>query len=122
MSGCKRTCLHRQRVEDYQAARIAAEMAREDATRGWATETREYGPILDFKTWLKQTATRRDADRVEPAGERRMTDDPHPGSGGTPPGVATDRINYGSHTMWRVHVTHPSLPDVWRDSGVTLDA
>lgn len=56
MSRCKRTCLHRQLVQEYQAARIAAEMAREDVTRGHRTETEEYGPILDFKTWLIQTA------------------------------------------------------------------
>jgi hypothetical protein len=68
MSGCKRTCLHRLRVQEYTAARLNDESRREAATRGWATETREYGPILDFKTWLKQTA-RRDAEHTEPAEE-----------------------------------------------------
>lgn len=68
MSGCKRTCLHRQSVQEYHAARIAEDLRREDATRGHDTEKREYGKILDYKTWLKQTA-RRDTERPEPTQE-----------------------------------------------------
>lgn len=68
MTGCHRLCQHRVMVDAYRAARTAAEETREAATRGWATETREYGPILDFKTWLKQTA-RRDTEQAEPAEE-----------------------------------------------------
>lgn len=56
MSACKRTCLHRQRVQEYTAARLAAEEAREAVTRGWATEMAEHQPIITFKDWLIQTA------------------------------------------------------------------
>lgn len=47
-----RRCLHCVSVDAYRAARIAAELAREEATGGWATEIAEYGPIVTFKDWL----------------------------------------------------------------------
>lgn len=56
MAGCGASCLHRRLVEDYQMARHAAELAREYETRGYATETAEYGPILTFKEWLVHSA------------------------------------------------------------------
>jgi hypothetical protein len=51
-----RRCRHCVSVDAYRAARIAAELAREESTRGWATEIAEYGPIITFKDWLTMTA------------------------------------------------------------------
>lgn len=48
----RRGCRHCTSVDDYRAARLAAELAREEETRGWATELAEYGPIVTFKSWL----------------------------------------------------------------------
>ena len=39
-------------VRDYQAAREAAEVARETATGGHPTETREHAPLITFKAYL----------------------------------------------------------------------
>lgn len=57
MSGCKATCGHRQIVENYRAARHAAELQREQSCYGYATEEALHGPIVTFKTWLKALAT-----------------------------------------------------------------
>ena len=51
-----RHCRHCRSVEAYRAARIAAELRRDEATRGWATELAEYPPIITFKEWLRQSA------------------------------------------------------------------
>lgn len=52
-----RRCGHCVSVDAYRAARIAAELAREEATRGWATEIAEYPTkIITFKDWLIMTA------------------------------------------------------------------
>lgn len=56
MLGCRRGCRHRAMVEEYRLARHAAECAREDATRGYATELSEYQPIITFKLWLTAVA------------------------------------------------------------------
>jgi hypothetical protein len=56
MSGCRATCGHRQIVEQYRAARHAAELQREQACHGYATEEALHGPIVTFKTWLKALA------------------------------------------------------------------
>lgn len=47
-----RSCQHCVSVDAYRAARIAAELAREEAAGGWATEIADYGPIITFKRWL----------------------------------------------------------------------
>ena len=52
MVGCKRDCQHRQMVQEYRLARHNAELAREEATSGHATEIALYGPIVTFKDWL----------------------------------------------------------------------
>jgi hypothetical protein len=52
----KRGCRHCVSVDAYRAARIAAELAREEATGGRATELAEYPPIITFKTWLIMNA------------------------------------------------------------------
>lgn len=53
-------CEHCKRVRavalDYRLAREAAELARELETCGYATETRQYGPLLTFRDWLQATA------------------------------------------------------------------
>jgi hypothetical protein len=49
--GC-RTC---ESVRQYRLAREAAELARELATGGYATEMQQY-PIITFKQWLKGMA------------------------------------------------------------------
>lgn len=41
---------HAQLVEDYRAARLAAEAAREAATNGYVAEY--AGSMLTFRTWL----------------------------------------------------------------------
>ena len=61
MVKCRRDCLHRAMVRDYRAAREAAELRREAATAGYATETRQFGPILDFRAWLVWLAGERTA-------------------------------------------------------------
>lgn len=53
MTECRRNCLHRHTVNEYRVAREAAEQAREAETRGYRTETAEYGPILTFREWLE---------------------------------------------------------------------
>jgi hypothetical protein len=50
-----RGCQHCVSVDAYRAARVAAELAREETTRGWATELSEYPPIVTFRDWLIQT-------------------------------------------------------------------
>jgi hypothetical protein len=53
--GCN-ACRRRARLSrEYRAAREAAEVQRENATGGYATELREYGPLITFKDWLEQT-------------------------------------------------------------------
>lgn len=52
----RRGCRHCVSVDAYRAARIAAELAREEATGGWATEIAEYGPIVTYKDWLVMSA------------------------------------------------------------------
>lgn len=52
MTGCRLSCLHKQMVMEYRAAREAAELAREAECVGYATETAAYGPIVTFKSWL----------------------------------------------------------------------
>jgi hypothetical protein len=51
-----RGCRHCTDVDVYRAARLAAELAREEATRGWATELAQYPPIITFRDWLIQSA------------------------------------------------------------------
>ncbi len=53
MVGCKRTCLHRNDVREYSAAREAAEVQREAETGGYAAEIEQYRPIITFKSWLQ---------------------------------------------------------------------
>lgn len=43
---------HERCVDEYRAARHAAELAREYATIGYRTEMAAYGPIITFKQWL----------------------------------------------------------------------
>lgn len=57
MAGCRTSCLHRQLVHEYRAARAAAEAAQEAATLGYAAEARDYGPIVTFKAWLEDRAS-----------------------------------------------------------------
>jgi hypothetical protein len=57
----RRGCRHCVSVDAYRAARIAAELAREEATGGWATELSEYGPIITFEQWLIMGAGSGDA-------------------------------------------------------------
>lgn len=57
MTGCARSCLHRQLVTEYRAAREAAELARESATGSYPSESAAYGPLLTFKAWLIATAS-----------------------------------------------------------------
>ncbi len=64
-TGCHRLCAHRTLVDDYRVARMNAEQARDDVTHGWATELREHPPIVTFKDWLKQMASRRAAQPAE---------------------------------------------------------
>lgn len=56
MAGCPATCLHRQNVEAYRAQReleLAALEAETNLLPGdveWYLQN--YGPLIDFKTWL----------------------------------------------------------------------
>lgn len=59
MSKCKRGCLHRLKVDEYRAARAAAEAVREAETGEYAAEVADYPPLITFRDWL--IATRRDA-------------------------------------------------------------
>lgn len=43
---------HQQCVDNYRAARHAAELAREFATCNYRAELAEYGRIITFKEWL----------------------------------------------------------------------
>jgi len=55
MTGCKRSCLHRHFVGEYRTARLAGEMARDDAVGAYgAEEWASYPPPITFKEWLKQ--------------------------------------------------------------------
>jgi hypothetical protein len=54
MAGCSTRCLHRQLVEDYRAARAAAELAAERTHRGYPTERAELaGRLITFRRWLE---------------------------------------------------------------------
>lgn len=50
-----RHCRHCRNVDAYRAARIAAELARENTCSDYPTELAEYGPVITFKEWLVQT-------------------------------------------------------------------
>lgn len=52
MAACPMSCLHKQRIEEYRAARQAAEEMREYETIGYQTEMAEYGPIISLREWL----------------------------------------------------------------------
>lgn len=52
----RRGCRHCASVAEYRLARHAAELQREAATCGYATETALYGPIITFRDWLIGTA------------------------------------------------------------------
>lgn len=56
MHGCRADCLHRRKVLDYRVARHAAELAREQATGGYAAELAEHAPLLTFRQYLIDTA------------------------------------------------------------------
>lgn len=60
MAGCRASCLHRQLVDDYRAARAAAEAAQEAKDYGYTTERRLNGPIITFRDWLTGMAGRAD--------------------------------------------------------------
>ena len=53
MIGCKRSCLHRQMVQEYRLERHRQELVREAETNGHAAELALYPPIVTFKDWLK---------------------------------------------------------------------
>lgn len=52
MAKCRRGCLHRAFVRDYQVERNRQEVAREAITGGYATEEADHPPLVTFKTWL----------------------------------------------------------------------
>lgn len=56
MIGCRVDCAHKANVSAYRAARAAAEIARDEACKGYATEEAAYGPIVTFKRWLMGVA------------------------------------------------------------------
>ena len=55
-AGCAHCARVRSMAQDYRLAREAAEVARERATGGYATETREYAPLITYKQWLQDMA------------------------------------------------------------------
>ncbi len=58
MAGCAASCLHRQLVDEYRAARAADELAQEAATAMYAAERALYRPLVTFKSWLVATTGR----------------------------------------------------------------
>jgi hypothetical protein len=55
MTNCDVGCLHRQFVMAYRQERQRCEQVAEDASRGYATERREYlerCPLPTFKNWV----------------------------------------------------------------------
>jgi hypothetical protein len=54
LAACGPRCQHWQSVQDYRAWRESAEQERERVTKGYATETAEYGPLPTFREWLIQ--------------------------------------------------------------------
>lgn len=54
MAACPMSCLHRQAVEEYRAARRAEELRREYETVGYKAEMAEYGPIIHYRVWLEK--------------------------------------------------------------------
>jgi hypothetical protein len=58
MAGCSISCLHRQTVEEYRAARQAQEEKREQETAMYDAEMAEYGTIIHFSEWLKKGRSR----------------------------------------------------------------
>lgn len=56
MLGCRAGCLHRRHVEDYRLARYQAELDRDRASYGYATEAASCPPLPTFRDWLVQTA------------------------------------------------------------------
>lgn len=56
MTRCRKGCRHWAFVNDYRVAREAAELQRDAATRGHATEIAEHPPIITFKDWLQDHA------------------------------------------------------------------
>jgi hypothetical protein len=53
-AGC--LCRVCESVREYRLAREAAEVAREYATGGYATEMTFHAPIITFKQWLQDMA------------------------------------------------------------------
>jgi hypothetical protein len=55
MTQCKRSCLHRKFVSEYQTARSAAEEDRDVAVGAYGSDSQEwdeYGQIINFQDWL----------------------------------------------------------------------
>ena len=57
MTGCVRSCRHRLFVSEYRTARLADEMARDEAVGAYGYDSEEwasYPPPITFKDWLQQ--------------------------------------------------------------------
>lgn len=58
MTGCARTCRHRAFVLEYQSARLAGEVAREEAVGIYGQDSPEWAeyrpPPVVFRDWLIQ--------------------------------------------------------------------
>lgn len=52
---CHGRCTRCRRTLEYRMAREAEELAREAATAGYATESRQYGGLTTFRAYLEQT-------------------------------------------------------------------
>ena len=56
MAACRRSCLHRQLVTEYRAAREAAELALEAETGMYPAELAAARRPITFREWLEATA------------------------------------------------------------------
>lgn len=58
MGRCRRSCRHRLFVNEYRAARLAGEMARDEAVGAYGYDSEEWQafepPPITFKDWLTQ--------------------------------------------------------------------
>lgn len=61
LASCRASCLHRRQVDEYRAARHAAELAAEAATSNYPAELAahiESARPVTFKSWLTQGRAR----------------------------------------------------------------